>query len=197
MKYIKGLFTLIGVIVVLGLGAVLVKYDFSKMDPKAPGLYMKMADVVLKTGNTADGMIRKAKLVVHEGETREEALENALEVLDEVAEEAGLLVVKTSLMSRGGVDENGVKQKYIRLNSYCNPTIAKVMLDYSMSYIGFMPCGVGIIEDDNGDIWFYTLDLGLMISGGHTLPPKLLEMAEGVATTMYTMIEKAAIGEND
>jgi hypothetical protein len=35
-----------------------------------------------------------------------------------------------------------------------------------------------------------------MISGGHTLPPKLLEMAESVATTMYTMIEKAAVGEN-
>lgn len=188
---------MVGLLVVFGIGMVFVKYDLSKMDTKALGLYMTMADVVLTTGNTADGMIRKTKLIVHKDETRDEALENALEILNEVAEADGLLVVKTSLMSAGGVDEKGIKQKYVRLNSYCNPTIAKVMLNYSMSYIGFMPCGVGIIEDDNGDIWFYTLDLGLMISGGHTLPPKLLEMAEGVANTMYTMIEKAAIGEND
>jgi uncharacterized protein (DUF302 family) len=197
MKYIRNIFMMVGLLVVFGIGMVFVKYDLSKMDTKALGLYMTMADVVLTTGNTADGMIRKTKLIVHKDETRDEALENALEILNEVAEADGLLVVKTSLMSAGGVDEKGIKQKYVRLNSYCNPTIAKVMLNYSMSYIGFMPCGVGIIEDDNGDIWFYTLDLGLMISGGHTLPPKLLEMAEGVANTMYTMIEKAAIGEND
>ena len=64
-----------------------------------------------------------------------------------------------------------------------------------MAFIAFMPCRMGIVEDDNGDIWIYTMDLGLMIAGGHTLPPKLLKMAKSVETAMYSMMDKAAKGE--
>ena len=64
-----------------------------------------------------------------------------------------------------------------------------------MAYSAFMPCRVAIIEDNNGDYWLYTMDLGLMIAGGHTLPPKLLEQAKFIESTMYKMMDQAAKGD--
>ena len=55
-----------------------------------------------------------------------------------------------------------------------------------------MPCRIGIVEDSKGDIYIYTMGLELMINGGHTLPPKMLELKKG----MYTMMEKGAAGED-
>ncbi|HHS91918.1 MAG TPA: hypothetical protein ENK82_01080, partial [Campylobacterales bacterium] len=104
MKLIKGLLTIIGALVVLGLVFVGVKYGSSitKMDGKALGLYMAMADDVLTTGDPAKGMILKRKMVIEEGTSKEEAIENAFEVMDEVAEEYGLAKVDEKTMPRAG-----------------------------------------------------------------------------------------------
>ena len=69
MNFIKSIFTIIGALVVLGLIFVGVKYGSSitKMDGKALGLYMNMADDVLTTGDPAKGMIIKRKMVIEEG----------------------------------------------------------------------------------------------------------------------------------
>jgi uncharacterized protein (DUF302 family) len=155
-----------------------------KLDPKAMSLYMAMGDSVLTTGNAAESMVRKVKVL--KGITAEEVVES----LNSIAQENNLLVVAESFMSGG--KKGG---KYITIISYCNPNIAKQFIDFSMSFIAFMPCRMGIVEDDNGDLWIYTMDLGLMISGGHTLPPKMLVMAKMIETTMYKMMDKAAAGD--
>ena len=59
-----------------------------------------------------------------------------------------------------------------------------------------MPCRVGIVEDKSGEIWLYTMALDMMISGGHTLPPELLDYAKSINEAMVAMIEKGAAGEN-
>ena len=60
-----------------------------------------------------------------------------------------------------------------------------------------MPCRIGFVEDDKGDIYIYTMSMELMINGGKTLPKDLLELANEVRDGMYQMIEKAAKGEDD
>ena len=82
MKLIKGLFTFIGAVVVIGFIFAFVKFDLgtrigqvSKLDPQALPEYMKMFDKVLTTGDPAKGMIRKVKMVIPEGMTKQEALE--------------------------------------------------------------------------------------------------------------------------
>lgn len=59
-----------------------------------------------------------------------------------------------------------------------------------------MPCRVGIVENDKGEIWIYTMALDMMISGGHTLPAELLDYAKSVSEAMVAMIEKGAAGES-
>ncbi len=196
MNFIKGIFTIIGAIVVIASIIIGVKYgsSMSKMDPKALGLYMDMADKVLTTGDPAKGMIIKRKLVIEDGTSKKEAIENAIEVMDEVAESHGLAKVDEKTMPRGGkfMKDGGL---YTHIRSYCSPSIADIFLAYSGEFVGFMPCRVGIVEDKNGDIWLYTMNLDMMISGGHTLPAELLEYAKTVKEAMVQMITYGAAGE--
>lgn len=197
MSFIKGIFTLIGAIVVIAAIILGVKYgsSISKMDSQALDAYMSMADKVLTTGDPAKGMVLKKKLVIEEGMSKQEAIENAIEIMDEVAEEHGLAKVDSKTMPRDGkfMKDGGL---YTHIRSYCSPSIADVFLTHSGEFVGFMPCRVGIVEDKNGDIWLYTMSLDLMIHGGHKLPPKLLELANSVKDAMESMIEKGAAGED-
>ncbi|CAA6805615.1 MAG: Unknown protein [uncultured Sulfurovum sp.] len=197
MNFIKSIFTIIGALVVLGLIFVGVKYGSSitKMDGKALGLYMNMADDVLTTGDPAKGMIIKRKMVIEEGTSKEEAIENAFEVMDEVAEEYGLMKVDEKTMPRDGkfMKDGGL---FTHIRSYCSPSIADIFLTHSGEFVGFMPCRVGIVEDANGDIWLYTMNLDMMIHGGHTLPDNLAKYALDVKNAMVGMLEKGAAGEN-
>jgi len=197
MKLIKGLLTLIGAIVVIAgiIGAVTLGPKIAKLDSHALPEYMKMFDTVLTTGDPAKGMVKRVKMVIPEGVTKEEAFENAIEVMDEVGAEFGLAMVDSKTMPRGGkLFKNGGLLTHIR--SYCSPAIADKFLTHSGEFIGFMPCRIGIVEDPNGDIYIYTMGLELMINGGHTLPPEMLELANEVKKGMYTMMEKGAAGED-
>ena len=197
MNFIKSIFTLIGAIVVIAALVIGLKYGSSmaKMDPKSLGLYMKMADDVLTTGDPAKGMIIKRKLVIEEGTSKAEAIENAIDIMDEVAEEHGLMKVDSKTMPRDGGKFMKDGGRYTHIRSYCSTPIADIFLNHSGEFIGFMPCRVGIVEDENGDIWLYTMALDMMIHGGHVLPKELLEHATNVKDAMVGMIEKGAAGE--
>jgi uncharacterized protein (DUF302 family) len=204
MGFIKNFFTAVGAIVVIGFVFAFFAFDLgtrigqvSKLDPKAIPEYMKMFDAVLTTGDPAKGMIRKAKLIIPEGMTKMEAIENAIEIMDSVGEEHGLAMVDTKLMSNGKKDAKGVYHPYVRIRSYCSPTIAKVFLSHSDEFIGFMPCRLGIVENSKGEIYIYTMSLELMINGGYTLPKKLLTLANEVRSGMYEMMYKSAKGDDD
>jgi hypothetical protein len=201
MRFIKGIFTLIGVMVVVGFLFAFVKYDLgtriaqvTKLDSQALPEYMRMFDKVLTTGDPAKGMVRKVKMVIPEGMTKQEAFENAIEIMDEVASEYGLAMVDSKTMPRNGkLFKDGGLLTHIR--SYCSPSIADRFLSHSGEFIGFMPCRIGIIEEPNGDIYLYTMSMELMIHGGIPLPAELAELANEVRMGMYTMMDKAAEGD--
>jgi len=190
MKFIKSILTLIGALVVLGLIFVLVRYGttLKQFDPGALSAYKEMAAKVLETGDPAKGMIIKKKMTIPEGMTKQEAIDNAIEVMDEVASQHGLAMVDHKVMPR----KSGI---YTQIRSYCSPTIADYFLNYSREFIGFMPCRIGIIEEPNGDIYLYTMNLDLMIHGGKKLSPELLKLAKEVEAGMYGMLEAGAAGE--
>jgi len=202
MKLLKNILTLIGAIVVLGFAFAFVKFDLgsriaevTKLDPQAIPEYMKMFDKVLATGDPAKGMVRKVKMEIPKGMTKEEAFENALEIADAIADEHGLALVDSKTMPRGGkLFKDGGILTHIR--SYCSPTIADKFLNHSREFIAFMPCRIGFIEEPNGDIYIYTMSMELLINGGQPLTPELLELANEVRSGMYEMMDKAAKGED-
>lgn len=190
MKLITMILSTIGAITLLTVGIFTIKNSdmLSRFDSGAFNAYISMASKVLKTGDPAKGMILKKKMTIPEGMSKEEAIENAIELMDEVASEHGLAVVDHKVMPR----KNGV---YTQIRSYCSPTIADYFLNHSREFIGFMPCRIGIIEEPNGEIYLYTMNLELMIHGGIKLSPKLLPLAKEVERAMYGMLDVRAKGE--
>lgn len=191
MGFLKNILSIVGAIFLVGAIYGYSKYDVgtkldqvSKLDPGAMNLYMAMFDKVLATGNAAEGMVRKVK-IDDDVET-----EDVIDAIKSVAEGENMLVVNSSLTSNG---KDGAR--YIRLMSFCNPRVAKIMANYSIAYTAFMPCRLAIVNDDNGDRWIYTMDMGLMLHGGSPLPAELMAEATKVKNAIYKMQDMGAKGD--
>ena len=192
MKFIKTLLMIIGAAVVAGLIYALFAFNLSgimQLDPKAKGVYSHMAKVLLDTGDIAEATVRKVK--VAKGIEADELVE----LLNSVATEMGIKPVGDLPLSKEVSLRTGKKQRYVRVLSYCNPSIAIAMVKFSMAYGAYLPCRIVIMEDEKGDLWLYTLDLDMMIHGGKPLPADMLEYGNQVKKTIYTMMDKAASGE--
>ncbi len=196
MNLLRNILSVIGGIIVIGFLFAYVRFDLgdkiskaSKLDPQAIGAYMTMFDAVLTTGRATDAMARKVKI------DADVSTEDVIESMASIATDANMIQVGDSLMSDGKADAKGNKTRYIRIMSYCSPSIAKEFIDYSKAFGAFMPCRILIVEDDNGDRWLYTMAMELMLFGGHTLPPEMMKKAQHVRSTMYKMMDLGAKGD--
>ena len=196
MGFIKGIFTFIGLVVVGALIFAFVKFDLvdkigkvSKLDPKAMGAYTNMFEQVLTTGRSTEAMVRKVKI------NPDVSTEDVIESMKSIAADANMLQVGDSKMQvNSSIKDEGGK-RYIRILHYCSPSIAEKFIGYTEAFGAFMPCRILIVEDDNGDRWLYTMAMELMLFGGHTLPPEMMELAEHVRDTMYSMMDMGAEGD--
>jgi len=198
MSLLKNVLSVLGLVLTLLILGAYFKYDIGgkmdkvgTLDPQAMPAYMEMFDKVLETGNSAEAMVMKVK--IEDAVSTEELIEN----FEEIALGANFKVVGDQTMSNSGVDAKGNKTKLIRFVSFCSPQIAKIMINFSPEFSAFMPCKISIIEHDDGSRWMYTMAMELMISGGKTLPPELLEKAMHVRDTMYLMINEAGKEDGD
>ena len=198
MNALKNVLSLVAVVLIVGILVVNSKFGISDkmdkvktLDPQAMPAYMEMFDKVLATGNSAEAMIKKVK--IEDAVSTEELVEN----FKEIALGANFKVVGDQTMSKHGVDAKGNKTKLIRFVSFCSPQIAKVFINFSAAYSAFMPCRIAIIEMDDGSRWMYTMSMDLMLFGGKTLPPEMLEKAKHVKETMYLMMDEAGKEDGD
>jgi len=196
MGFIKGIFTFIGFFVVSSGIVLFIKFDLGtridqlkQLDSQAIPEYMKMFDIVLKTGDASQAMVRKVK--VNPDVTNEEVAE----ALESIATERGIRAVGILPLSDEIIGRTGKPRGYIKIFSYCNPMTAGTMVDYSMSFGAFLPCRIALMEDKNGDRWLYTMAMELMIEGGHSLEPEMFKKANAVRETIYSMMDLAAEGE--
>jgi hypothetical protein len=161
----------------------------SSLHPDAMGHYMDMFKKVLETGNSADAMIRKVR--INDDVTTEDAIDN----MRGIAGDNNFLVVGDAKMSiKSSITEGG--KRYIRILSFCAPSIAEKFIGYSEAFGAFMPCRILIVEDDEGNRWLYTMSMELMLYGGKPLPPEMIKMALKVRGLMYGMMDAAATDED-
>jgi len=195
MNVLKNILAFLGGAIIIAVIVAFVKFDLgdkmskaSQLDPKAMGAYMNMFDKVLTTGRATDAMVRKVKI------DPDVSTEDVIESMKSIATDANMVQVGDSRMSNKSI-KDGKGNRYIRILHYCSPSIAKQFIDYSIAFGAFMPCRILIVEDDNGDRWLVTMAMELMLFGGHTLPPAMMEKAEHVRDTMYKMMDLGAKGD--
>lgn len=194
MKIVWNLLAVIGLIALIGGGFAYSKLQgeiaaFNELDPGAKKVYGDMWTKLKETGNSADATVWKKALA--EGVSPDDAEE----AMDSAAVELGIMAVGKLPLSVQVEKMTGEKQRYLKIFQYCNPITAMTMVDYSDAFSAYLPCRISMIEDKNGKFWLYALDMDMMISGGKTLPPKLLKAAVEVKAVMLGIMERGATGE--
>ena len=69
------------------------------------------------------------------------------------------------------------------------------MLEYSDAFSAFLPCRISMVEDKQGKLWLYSLNMDAMIYGGKPLPPALKQEAEGIKETILDIMNRGAEGD--
>lgn len=116
------------------------------------------------------------------------------QVFAQISAERNMKSVGELPLSKELEARTGVKQKFLKVYSYCSPTTARLMVDFSPAMGAYLPCRLTVVERDDG-LWIYTLNMDMMVKMGRKLPSPLKEEAWKVRETIYQMMDRAAKGE--
>ena len=184
LAVLGGLTLAAGVALGASLGAGLHRFD-----AKAATVYWDMARILAITGNAAEATVWKSR--VAEGLSFEDVDES----LQSLAADLNIRDVGALPLGEQVAAMQGTPWRQLKIYLYCNPLTAARMIEYSDAYAAWLPCRVSLLEDATGALWLYTLNMDLMIHGGHPLPDALRAEAEDVRRIMLALLERGAAGE--
>jgi len=194
MKWLWNIFALIGLaafgLIIWG-GILLQPYygTLQEFDDKALETYMDMGQKLLATGNPVEATIWRRQ--VADGLS----VEDIEDVMKSVASELNIKNVGELPLSKQVEIMTGQKQRFLKIYMYCNPLTAAKMVNYSDSFSAYLPCRLALVEDKQGKLWIYTLNMDMMIHGGKPLPPELIDDAKKVREVILAIMERSASGE--
>ena len=162
---------------------------FAGFDEGFVDVYTDFGARLLETGDPGVSMMWAVP--VEEGLSAEEVIDS----LKSLATSRSFLFVGESPFYKQVQAITGEEYRYVNFLSFCDAQVGKMMLEYRDQYSGFMPCRIAIVEDREGRLWLYSMNLNLMIHGGKTLPPDLRENAIRVRDTIKEIMAGAAAGE--
>ena len=191
MKLIVNLLALIGLVVVVAIGAAGFKMApvLKDFDPGVVDTYKAFATRLLETGDPGMAMMREVR--VEEGMSPEDVVES----MKSLATSHNFLFVGESPFYKQVQALTGEEFRYVNFLSFCDAKVGKKMLEYRDQYSGFMPCRIALVEGRDGRMTLYTMNLDLMIHGGRELPPDLKADAIRVRDTIDKIMQGAAVGE--
>ena len=158
-------------------------------DEKAIDVYSEMMTSVLETGNAAEAMVWKIPV------SEDLAAADVEETMRFVANEHNIKNVGELPLSSQIEAMSGGSSRYLKIYMFCNALTAAQMLEYSDAYSAFLPCRISMVEDKEGKLWLYSLNMDAMIYGGKPLPPALKEEAEGVKKIILDIMNRGAKGD--
>ena len=191
---LRNLFSLIGLAVVVAAIYAAVTFApmikaFDSFDEKAIDVYGEMVTVLLETGNAAEATVWKVPveedLTVEDVELSIRAVANELNIKN-----VGELPLSDQVEAM-----SGEKSRFFKIYMFCNALTAAQMLDYSDAFSAYLPCRVSLVEDKEGKLWLYSLNMDAMIYGGKPLPPALKEEAMGVKKIILEILHRGAEGD--
>jgi uncharacterized protein (DUF302 family) len=162
---------------------------FDTFDERAVDVYTEMMIKIIETGNAAEATVWKIPV------NEDLSVEDVEETMKFVANEHNIKNVGELPLSAEVEAVSGEKSRFFKIYQFCNAMTAKMMLDYSDAYSAYLPCRVSLVEDKQGKLWLYSLNMDAMIYGGTPLPPALKEEAEGVKTIMLDIMNRGAEGD--
>ncbi len=191
MGFIRNIFALIGLLTVIALGGVYVKYgqSLNGFDPQAGRTFAEFAEHLVTTRSAAEASIWR--IPVDDGLSPED-VEQTMKF---VANEHNMSNVGELPLSKDIEAKKGDSYRFVKIFLFCNSLTASKMLDYSDAYSAYLPCRITLIEDQEGKLWLMALNMDMMIYGGEPLPPELKEEAMKVKEYILDIMNRGAKGE--
>ncbi|MFD2175849.1 DUF302 domain-containing protein [Rhodobacter lacus] len=187
MGVLRTILALVGflALVCLGWGAL----TFRGFDPAAGRLYLSLAQELARTGNPAEAMVWKRQ--VAEGLSYDEVDQSIRSLaMDLNIRDVGALPLGDQVAAM-----KGAPWRKMKVYLYCNPLTAAAMVDYATAYAAWLPCRVSLVEDAEGRLWLYTLNMDYMLHGGRPLPADVAAQGEAVRSAILALMDKAAEGD--
>jgi uncharacterized protein (DUF302 family) len=116
------------------------------------------------------------------------------QVLTQIAAERNMKGVGDLPLSKELEARTGKPQKFLKVYSFCTPSTAREMVDFSPHMAAYLPCRITVVEKEDG-LWMYTLNMDMMVKMGRKLPSPLKENAWKVRDTIWEMMERGSKGE--
>ncbi len=158
-------------------------------DENSLDIYSKFAQTVYRTGSAVDAMVYR--VAVKPGLS----VEDVDASIRTIANELNINNVGELALSKQVEAISGKPYRFVKIYLLCNAMTAASILNYNDAFASILPCRLSLVEDEQGRLWIYTLDLDLMIHGGHPIPPALKAEALKVRDTLYTIMQRAAEGD--
>ncbi len=191
MRILRNLLTIIGLIAVVA-GGVLFYQIWSatkNFDPNAFSLYGEFISKLLKTQDLANAFVWAVP--VEEGVE----IEDVKESMKSLAVSRNFLFVDESPFYKQAEAVTGEPFRHVAFMQFCDVRVGIKMLEYNNAYSAFMPCVISVVEDKEGKIWLYAMNMDFLIHGARELPPDLKRDALKVRRIMREIMEGAAAGE--
>ena len=121
-------------------------------------------------------------------------MDDAIESMELRANEKNMKKVAHQPLSKEleAMGEKNVRR--MEIFQFCDPRIAKDMIEFNIDFGAYMPCRIMLIEDAKGKGWLVMMDLNFFISSSN-LPPELQEMGVKVRDDLQNIMEAGANGE--
>ena len=191
MNTLRNLLAVIGLVFLLLFGAVFFKiwYVTRDFDPDAFGLYTEFASKLIETGDLADAFVWEVAVI--DGVE----VEDVKDSMKSLAVERNFLFVNESPFYKQAEAVTGKAFRHIAFMQFCDVSVGIEMLEHNNAYSAFMPCVISVVEDHDGKIWLYAMNMDFLIHGANELPPSLKSKALKVRRIMREIMEGAATGE--
>ena len=191
---LRNLLAILGLAVIIAAGYAMVKFQpalttLGEFEDNAMNVFRDMGVQLIETGNMAEASIWKVQ--VDEGMTAADVEET----MKFVANEHNFKNVGEMPLYKEVEAMSGEPYRYVKIFMFCNALTASRMLDYNDAFSSYLPCRITLIEDKQGKLWLYTLNMDGMIYGGRPLPPDLKEEAENVKDIILDIMNRGATGE--
>jgi uncharacterized protein (DUF302 family) len=92
------------------------------------------------------------------------------------------------------IEAMGQKSRRMEIFQFCDPLIAKQMVEYDMNFAAYLPCRITLVEDKDGHGWLVMMNLDIFLQGGH-LPPELKKLGTEVRDKLSSIMDAGAKGE--
>ena len=200
LKLLWNLLALIGLVIVAAVIWVAFTFNFNlqnfkdfanlkNFDPKAGEVYVEMTKNLLASGNGAEATIWKVPVA------KDLTAEDVEDAMKSVANERNFKNVGELPLSEQVAIMTGEDQRFWKIYMFCDPLTAAKMVDYSDAFSAYLPCRIALVEDNDGQLWLYTLNMDMMIHGGKELPDELYEEATNVKEIILEIMNRGAAGE--